>query len=120
MVLKKPEKKEHNKNILKLNDTDLVNEAKVVGYNQACDEWEAYYKWATKQIMLRMDIAEEKSKEQYEQKWEIINGLPSEEEILEELKAHENCRLVFRPHNNYEIEDKEELAKAIHKRIKGE
>jgi len=105
--MKKPKKKEvkgikDDYGLLPDTVTDFVN----LGYNQAIDDYEPYIK----ELLHRTNMAEEKAREQYQQKWDIINGLPSEEEI-EDIVEKTYCRL-------YEF-DSEEIAKAIFKRIGG-
>ena len=72
----------------------------VEGYNEACDDWEKYHEWLLK------------NNSWYEC---FETTLPGEEEIE---KIIENEMDVARKMDGYA--DAHNLAKAIHKRIKGE
>ena len=119
VVMKKPRNVEPNRSMS--DDFSWIN-----GYNTACDDWEKYHKWAMDKLRKRLLpetlkqeilLHQEKAKEQYQQKWDIINGLPSVEEIEEILVGVSKIIPdTVEKYGDYWYW----LAKAIHKRIKGE
>ena len=104
---KKPEKK-------KLGGEEILLAEEVMGYNQACDDWETYSKQC-------WENGYKTGKENIEA------TLPSEEEIIKVVKDNliDYC-LIIGDRNYYPFRDNEEdfyleaIAKAIYKRIRGE
>ena len=105
--MKKPEKMK----ILDL-DTDITDinayvrhKLRVTGYNQACDEWEAYHDG----FIATLDHA--------------VDNLPSEEEIekfIIKFIAGKDCPYTYFRSRIVGVDELKELAKTIHKRIGGE
>ena len=93
---KKPEKK-------KLGGEEILLAEEVMGYNQACDDWETYSKQC-------WENGYKTGKENIEA------TLPSEEEIVKIIKK------ALLPSKKFIIRERFflDLAKAIYKRIKGE
>tara|TARA_Y100000310_G_scaffold155934_1_gene155380 strand:+ start:2773 stop:3108 length:336 start_codon:yes stop_codon:yes gene_type:complete len=111
--MKKPKKKEPaiccvaghtNENCME----NVQSIAHCEGYNQAIDDYEKYLKDYE-------SINAEKAREQYQQKWDIINGLPSEEEIKKIIDD-----AYYTDKNGFTHYGAWDAAKAISKRIRGE
>jgi len=84
-------------------------------FNATCETWEKY----TKALEERLEMAEEKARELYQQKWDIINGLPSEKEIADIIKnthkiSKKQCYAGYLAVHNYS-----DIAKVINKRNTG-